>query len=587
MRNWNRYPVGVLPHISLLAIVSLVICLSASTWLNGQQGTDDDAVRQAIASGEFSRAVTGIEQLPFESADRWRSELVMAQRSHGAPSAAWDTFRAIQSPELRDETLHSWTTRDRENVAGQGGITEADFQELIRLIRRTIDPDSWQENGGDGAIEPFPNGVFVDQSGTLRRARIDASGRLDALRRRAGRISSDAAHVTECDARCVSLIRLERECQIYAARGEPLPELLTNLAGLYRINYVLVDHEGRDLLIVGPAGPWQRDAEGRAIHVATGLPTLQLDDLIACWRNARFDGGKFGCSIEPRQENLVATQRFVETTKARGQSLRDQLAQQLGMQDVVVFGLPTTCQAARVIVEADYLMKLVAVGVEPSIVEVPNYLDRLQAAADVSAPVEIARWWFTADLDRLVTNEDRSVFELQGTGVKLSSETEFLSRAGNRVHTGQANEATEGFARDFTTHFDKLARRYPAFAHLRGVFDLALVSALVEHQGLGQHVGWQATYFMKGPEAETSRSHYRLREGLAPKQVASVVTQRTFPIGRNERQTVTAVSGGVAADFGRIVRNLEWVTSAASSHGEVASTAERAPPRATATWWWD
>ena len=40
---------------------------------------------------------------------------------------------------------------------GQGGITEADFDELMDLIRETIDPDSWEANGGNGRMRPFPS----------------------------------------------------------------------------------------------------------------------------------------------------------------------------------------------------------------------------------------------------------------------------------------------------------------------------------------------------------------------------------------------------------------------------------------------
>ncbi len=39
----------------------------------------------------------------------------------------------------------------------RGGITEQDFDELMNLIQETIDPDSWEENGGSGRMQPFPS----------------------------------------------------------------------------------------------------------------------------------------------------------------------------------------------------------------------------------------------------------------------------------------------------------------------------------------------------------------------------------------------------------------------------------------------
>ncbi|MEM9413205.1 MAG: hypothetical protein AAGA30_19000, partial [Planctomycetota bacterium] len=47
-----------------------------------------------------------------------------------------------------------------------GGVTEADFQPLINLIRTTIDPDNWDDTNGDGTIQAFvPNlSLIVSQT---------------------------------------------------------------------------------------------------------------------------------------------------------------------------------------------------------------------------------------------------------------------------------------------------------------------------------------------------------------------------------------------------------------------------------------
>ena len=51
----------------------------------------------------------------------------------------------------------------------QGGNQQADFDSLIDLIQSTVAFDSWAENGtGEGGIEPFVNGVYVDAAGTLK-----------------------------------------------------------------------------------------------------------------------------------------------------------------------------------------------------------------------------------------------------------------------------------------------------------------------------------------------------------------------------------------------------------------------------------
>ena len=42
-----------------------------------------------------------------------------------------------------------------------GGAALADFDTLIELITSTIKPDTWDEVGGPGAIEPFPTNLSL------------------------------------------------------------------------------------------------------------------------------------------------------------------------------------------------------------------------------------------------------------------------------------------------------------------------------------------------------------------------------------------------------------------------------------------
>ncbi len=49
---------------------------------------------------------------------------------------------------------NTWGPR---SVGNKGGITAQDFTQLINLIQETIDPDSWEQNGGNGRMQPFPS----------------------------------------------------------------------------------------------------------------------------------------------------------------------------------------------------------------------------------------------------------------------------------------------------------------------------------------------------------------------------------------------------------------------------------------------
>jgi general secretion pathway protein D len=49
---------------------------------------------------------------------------------------------------------------------GQGGTAQADFDTLINLIKSTIEPLSWDDQGGSGTIQPFPGNLSLVVSAT-------------------------------------------------------------------------------------------------------------------------------------------------------------------------------------------------------------------------------------------------------------------------------------------------------------------------------------------------------------------------------------------------------------------------------------
>ena len=88
--------------------------------------------------------------------------------------------------------------------------------------------------------------------------------------------------------RHVALSRLERELATAIAAGHGIPDEMQKLAGLTKVQYVFVypgeGAEPGEIVIAGPAEPWMIDAAGRTVGVATGAPTLLLEDLAAALR---------------------------------------------------------------------------------------------------------------------------------------------------------------------------------------------------------------------------------------------------------------------------------------------------------------
>ena len=582
-QNWFRVARF---HLSLITIS--ISCFSASMF------AQDAKITAHLEAGEFPTAIALANTLDRDQRNRELARISKTQMNSGAANGAFETAGMVSYDSERANVLAElaqqrtgYLVPTGEQPNGQaGGITQADFDSLIDLIQNTIKPDSWQDTGqGLGTIQAYPAGVFVDATGTLKKIKIAKSNKATLIRDRARRDSGNRSAVWKTDLRMISLTRLEKAAQLLAAQGKPIPDTMLNLAGIYQVKYLMVYPETGDIVIAGPAGPWKLDQERRPVNVENGKPVLQLDDLVVCLRNAWENNGKFGCSITPRKENLAETKKFLATSKLKGKRWSEGILEALGKQDIKVFGIDAQTHAARVLVEADYRMKLVGIGLEESIPEVPSYLDRIRLTKDGKVPpMDVVRWWFTLNYEDIVSDEDRTTFTFNGTGVKVLSENEFIADNGERIHTGESNDPTAGFARDFTKHFDELSEKYPVYRQLKNVCDMALVASLIRQQQLNRKTQWHRTFF-SSPRSNGGLT-YQVSKGKAATQVDSVVNKKVLRFKKASstvKHTLLGVSGGISCDMHDIVD-----TEFSKDDGKLAKQAADSKPDATiANWWWD
>jgi hypothetical protein len=544
-----------------------------------------------LAAGEFAPAIeTARAAATREQHDALLARVAVAQARWGQRDAALRTAGEMYDDRGRADVLGQVSAQPVGAwLGGRGGGAQADFNSLIELITSTVRPTTWEDVGGPGSIAPFETGVRIDAAGLLRPIlETERSGALAALR------AASAAGLSHGDARRaspmrkVSLTRLEREVQLRLAAGKQPAEAMHYLAGLQRIEYVFVYPESGDVVVAGPAGPWRTDAEGRVVGVETGVPVVRLDDLVVVFRHVLGDPeGRFGCLIVPRQEGLARLKAFAEESARRplGPNERrqwlDRLQAALGKQDIEVYGLDPRTRAARVMVEADYRMKLVGMGIEEGVPGVASYLDSIELApGEPPPPMGVLRWWFTLDYDAVTAAEDRRAFALRGQGVKVQSENEMLTAEGERIHTGESDELNRRFADGFTAQFEALARKYPIYGELRNLADLALAAAILRSEGLASQAGWHLTCF--GPEGD-----YPIDLGPAPKEVQTVVNHRV--IGRPGGRQVTVIagaSGGVRVDpLPLASHGAVGVDREGRLAGRRTDSAPAAMPRDA--WWWD
>lgn len=550
---------------------------------------DTQRIDQFVAAGEFSAALDALTGLPRPERDPWLRRIALAQVAGGNREAAVDTLARMTSTAARHEALAEFDAVPIPSSGAAGGGVQPDFDSLIELITKTVAPTTWVDVGGQGSIEEFPAGVWVDAAGVLRRREARSRTDLAAVRAASQPRAGDASPRRASPLRKVSLVRLERELELHRAAGRPLDEALLVLAGLQRVEYVFVYPDEGDVVLAGPAGDWRFDAEGRTVAVDTGRPVVRLGDLTALLGRVGGGEGTFGCTIEPTAEGLARLQAFARESAEKplrpGEAARRAwaatLRERLGLQSIRVFGIDPGTRPAQVLVEADYHMKLVGLGLEDGVLGLTNYLDLVARDASAAPPsLDVLRWWFTMDYAQAEVSADGHTLLLRGPAVRLQSENEWLAEAGRRTATGQANPWNAQFAADFTAKYSELARKYPIYAELQNVFDLALVAEFLRSGELAARVGWSPT-LLADPHAPW------IERRAPPAQVESIVSYRVAGRGR----LLAAVSGGVSAEPGHW---LEPARLRVDRSGKLDSGRLRESPGDAEHsrvdhrgWWWD
>jgi hypothetical protein len=421
------------------------------------------------------------------------------------------------------------------------------------------------------------SGVVVDAEGVLRTKIFqDPGGQLTRERIAAAKTALDPKVSTYSKLRKISLNRLE--AAILQHQGV-LTEEMRSLAGLQRIRYVFYYPESKDVVIAGEAEGWITNVSGRVVGMTTGRPVVQLQDLVVGLRSFPPTGRStslIGCSIDPTPEGLAAMQQFLRSTGSvikpeQTQFIIQGLRTSLGMHNISVNGVSPKTHFAQVMVEADYRMKLIGIGLEKPPVKLVSYVDRA-SASDVSRNA-LQRWFFTPDYQCVRVSEDNLAMELVGDGVKLVGENELISSGGQRQVGGGVNKASQAFVTGFTKIYPELANRSPVYADLRNLIDIAIAAAFIQQQDYYAKAGWKMEFL--GDENAFPIETYDI-----PKTVESTVNA-LIKGGR----LLTPIGGGVEI---QPQKALESDKLLADEKGKVAKIRQETNINlAPGQWWWD
>jgi len=429
--------------------------------------------------------------------------------------------------------------------------------------------------GGGGAA-----GVVVDADGVLRkRVHRDPTGALARRRLAEARAKLAPDLMRPSELRKVSLNRLEEAVAARLAAGQPPTDDMHYLAGLTKVLYVFFYPHTNDVVIAGPAEGYVEGAHGRPIGVHSGLATLELQDLVVALRAFPPSGKKtpvIGVSIDPTKEGLKKMQRFLSSlrgiTPGDAHRIAAGLRSNLGLQTVSIRGVSPESHFAQVLVEADYRMKLIGIGLEKPPVDIPSYVSKA-SPRDVARNA-LQRWYFMPDYECVCVSDDRLAMELVGNGVKLVGEDEMVTATGGRVVSGRRDRASQAFVTAFTKKYNELAAREPVYAQMRNLIDMSIAAAFIQQQDYYGQAGWRMDVF--GSEDALQVEAYN-----TPKHVESAVN-----VVWKGRTLMTPIGGGV-----NIQPQLALATDRliADENDQVKSARESIKIDALPKnrWWWD
>ena len=434
---------------------------------------------------------------------------------------------------------------------------------------------AWQDEasaqmGGMGMGMGAVGGISIDADGIVRNLDPRAVESL-AKERRQAFVTGAADRGAAVKLRKVSLAKIVAAVKA-ADAGRPLPPDVLFLGGLERITHVFVDTEGHDIILAGPADAMTVDAAGNVVAATSGRPLLQLEDLVVALRAidaARAGGMK--CSIDPTAEGVARLQALLRTQKTIGPNPDATLmAMQnaMGPQQVTVGGVPGDSRFARVLVAADYRLKRVGMGLEPSgISELPSYLSMVPPGS--SSATTLPRFWLEADYEPISRDPDELAWRINGRQMKCLTENDLFDAKGGRTAKAAPDAIAKKWCDLMTTHYDRLAGKQPVFAELVNCVDLAVVAALLHGRQLAGRAGLDLSPLL---DAKTLP--------LPAYDVPTSVPTVAHGLKKGSRWVVSA-SGGV------IFQPWGFAANTSDSPDIAESRTLALAARPADGWWWD
>lgn len=431
-------------------------------------------------------------------------------------------------------------------------------------------------NGNNGGFltNRVVGGVKIDATGAISKDKqtVDA-GLRQMLEQSLQQADNDINVATKL--RMISLRGLETAITAARDNGQTLPSDVQFMAGLQRIEYIILSPENNDILLAGPGEGWRVDEAGNVVGNKSGTPVIHLEDFLVATRsteNARTGDG-ISVSIDPTEAGIRKLQAYFGKLKSNqvsfNPSRQTEVEQVMGPQQIRLTGVPTDSRFSQVLVAADYKMKRLSMGLEPAPIEgLPSFME---IAKNNNARIAHAapRFWMECSYQPVAKTADGSVWQVRGSGVKALTQESHFDAEGKSKETAKQNKFAVQWANLMTEKFEALSSAEPAFRELRNVMDLSVIAAIIRRENLATKVGLETPAILGLAEAFTLPSY---------NVPSSVPTECSFV--RLNNSWLVSASGGVQLDSWGVAQNTETVAA-------LANVAQTATQRTADRWWWN
>ncbi len=410
-------------------------------------------------------------------------------------------------------------------------------------------------------------GVKIDAEGVLTFADPDAT--LLLKREQTKAIKGAAGGMAgKTEMRKISLKRLEAAIA-HAIKHDlgVLPEEITYLAGIQRIEYVFVYPEDHDIVLAGPGESWKVDERGNVVGVTTGRPVIHLDDLLVALRSvedARTVG--ISCSIDPTEEGRKNLDALLRNLKVFDAAVPKLIEKAMGPQQITLTGVDPSSHFARVMVAADYRMKRYGMDLEEApVAGLKSFIDMNGRGGGNMMP----RWWMACNYEGVAKSEDGLAWQLRGQGVKAMTETDFIEN-GKVTGTGKKDDIAQKWADNFTAKYDELSTKDIVFGELRNLFDLCVIAAIIDKEGLLEKASLDLPLI-------TKKDSMLMIDSWNPPKTVNTISKAD----KKGRTWVITASGGVQ------IESWQVASEAAVDEQMPAIRTKAAQPEGESTWWWN